>query len=60
MSSTAQIPPCPVASRSAVSSIPASGRGRGRDGGSAAGLAERLASVDGLLVVDSPAGGPTR
>ncbi|MFD9208484.1 sensor histidine kinase [Streptomyces sioyaensis] len=25
-----------------------------------AGLAERLASVDGLLVVDSPAGGPTR
>ncbi|WP_369357328.1 sensor histidine kinase [Streptomyces sp. cg2] len=28
-------------------------------GGGLAGLAERLGSVDGLLVVDSPAGGPT-
>ncbi|MEU6330276.1 sensor domain-containing protein [Streptomyces sp. NPDC047049] len=38
------------------------GKGGARlDGGSGmAGLAERLGSVDGLFVVDSPAGGPTR
>ncbi|MFG2097694.1 sensor histidine kinase [Streptomyces sp. NPDC048612] len=38
------------------------GRGGARlDGGSGmAGLAERLGSVDGLFVLDSPAGGPTR
>ena len=30
------------------------------DGSGLAGLAERLDSVDGVLVVDSPAGGPTR
>ena len=29
-------------------------------GSGLAGLAERLDAVDGLLVVDSPAGGPTR
>ncbi|KAB7837172.1 sensor histidine kinase, partial [Streptomyces mobaraensis] len=29
------------------------------EGSGLAGLAERLGSVDGLLVVDSPAGGPT-
>lgn len=31
----------------------------GTGGGGLAGLAERLDAVDGLLVVDSPAGGPT-
>ncbi|MEU2788295.1 sensor domain-containing protein [Streptomyces sp. NPDC007100] len=38
------------------------GRGGARlDGGSGmAGLAERLGAVDGLFVLDSPAGGPTR
>ncbi|QHC20404.1 sensor histidine kinase [Streptomyces sp. GS7] len=38
------------------------GKGGARlDGGSGmAGLAERLGSVDGLFVLDSPAGGPTR
>ncbi len=38
------------------------GRGGARlDGGSGmAGLAERLGSVDGLFVLDSPAGGPPR
>ncbi|MGW2628135.1 sensor histidine kinase [Streptomyces chattanoogensis] len=38
------------------------GRGGARlDGGTGmAGLAERLGSVDGLFVLDSPAGGPTR
>ncbi|MEK2471840.1 sensor histidine kinase [Streptomyces noursei] len=38
------------------------GRGGARlDGGSGmAGLADRLGSVDGLFVLDSPAGGPTR
>ena len=29
-------------------------------GSGLAGLAERLDAVDGVLVVDSPAGGPTR
>jgi signal transduction histidine kinase len=29
-------------------------------GSGLAGLAERLDAVDGILVVDSPAGGPTR
>ncbi|MGP4083548.1 sensor histidine kinase [Streptomyces sp. KR55] len=37
------------------------GAGAGAGGGSGlAGLAERLDAVDGILVVDSPAGGPTR
>ncbi len=31
-----------------------------RDGGGLAGLAERVRTVDGVLRVDSPAGGPTR
>ena len=35
--------------------------GADASGGSGlAGLAERLDAVDGILVVDSPAGGPTR
>lgn len=32
----------------------------GSDGSGLAGLAERLGAVDGILVVDSPEGGPTR